>query len=75
MKLFRAYREQAARLSDLNELLAGEGRATALSGARLPVDEVREIFERRAAPFSRASRRRPRHSQPNSTPATICSPR
>ena len=52
LKLFRAYREQAARLSDLNALLAGEGRATALSGARLPVDEVREIFEHRPAHFA-----------------------
>src|SRR5690606_15198629 len=48
-KLFRAYREQAERLTDLNALLAGEGRATTLSAARLPVDEVREVFERRAA--------------------------
>ncbi|WP_394889646.1 short-chain fatty acyl-CoA regulator family protein [Mesorhizobium sp. AaZ16] len=46
IKLFRAYREQAERLSDLSELLAREGRATALLGARLPFDEVREIFER-----------------------------
>lgn len=46
LKLFRAYREQATRLSDLNALLAGEGRATVLSGARLPIDEVRETFER-----------------------------
>ncbi|MBX3584167.1 MAG: DUF2083 domain-containing protein [Rhizobiaceae bacterium] len=46
-KLFRAYREQAERLSDLNVLLAGEGRATSLSAARLPVDEVRDTFERR----------------------------
>lgn len=47
IKLFRAYREQAARLSDLSELLARDGRATALSSARLPIDEVHEIFERR----------------------------
>ncbi|OQM75300.1 helix-turn-helix domain-containing protein [Manganibacter manganicus] len=46
IKLFRAYREQAERLSDLSELLAQEGRATTLSGARLPMDEVREVFER-----------------------------
>ncbi len=52
LKLFRAYREQAERLSDLNALLAGEGRATTLSAARLPVDEVREIFEHRASHFS-----------------------
>ena len=52
IKLFRAYREQADRLSDLSELLAREGRATALSGARLPIDEVREIFERRPNHFA-----------------------
>ncbi len=52
VKLFRAYREQAERLSDLTELLAREGRATAVSGARLPIDEVREVFERRANHFS-----------------------
>ncbi len=50
-KLFRAYREQAERLTDLNALLAGEGRATMLSAARLPVDEVREVFEHRPAHF------------------------
>ncbi|MGB3830979.1 MAG: short-chain fatty acyl-CoA regulator family protein [Mesorhizobium sp.] len=52
IKLFRAYREQAERLSDLNELLAREGRGTAISGARLPVDEVREVFERRPNHFA-----------------------
>ena len=52
IKLFRAYREQAERLSDLSELLAREGRATALSGARLPIDEVREMFERRPNHFA-----------------------
>ena len=52
IKLFRAYREQAERLSDLSELLAHEGRATALSGARLPIDEVREVFERRPNHFA-----------------------
>src|SRR5690606_37861771 len=50
-KLFRAYREQAARLSDLSDLLAQEGRGTALAGARLPVDEVRETLERRPNHF------------------------
>ncbi|HEY6631616.1 MAG TPA: short-chain fatty acyl-CoA regulator family protein [Rhizobiaceae bacterium] len=50
-KLFRAYREQAGRLSDLNALLAGEGKATTLSAARLPVDEVRETFEHRPSHF------------------------
>ena len=52
IKLFRAYREQAERLSDLTELLAREGSATALSGARLPIDEVREVFERRPNHFA-----------------------
>src|SRR5690606_233533 len=47
VKLYRAYREQADRLSDLSALLAREGHATALAGARLPVDEVREAFEGR----------------------------
>src|SRR5690606_2695370 len=36
IKLFRAYREQAERLSDLSALLAREGHATSLSAARLP---------------------------------------
>ncbi|MBN9243645.1 MAG: helix-turn-helix domain-containing protein [Mesorhizobium sp.] len=52
IKLFRAYREQAERLSDLNEMLAREGKGTALSGARLPIDEVRETFERRPSHFA-----------------------
>jgi len=52
LKLFRAYREQAARLSDLNALLAGEGRTAALTSARLPIDEVRDAFERRPWHFS-----------------------
>lgn len=51
LKLFRAYREQAERLSDLNALLAGEGRATMLSAARLPVDELSQVFEHRPAHF------------------------
>ncbi len=48
VKLYRAYREQAARLSDLAELLAREGHETSISGTRLPIDEVREKLERRA---------------------------
>jgi len=52
VKLFRAYREQAERLSDLSELLAREGRTTALSAARLPIDEVHEGFERRPNHFA-----------------------
>ena len=52
LKLFRAYREQAGRLSDLNALLAGEGRTTAALDARVPVDEVRDTFERSPWHFS-----------------------
>ncbi|MBX3598653.1 MAG: XRE family transcriptional regulator [Rhizobiaceae bacterium] len=47
VKLYRAYREQADRLSDLSEIMAREGKATSLSSARLPIDEVREVLERR----------------------------
>lgn len=53
IKLYRAYREQASRLTDLAELLAREGHATSLSGTRLPIDEVRETFERRPNFFAR----------------------
>jgi predicted transcriptional regulator len=52
VKLYRAYREQAARLSGLSELLAREGKATALSAARLPIDEMREVFDRRPNHFA-----------------------
>lgn len=51
LKLYRAYREQTSRLSDLADLLASEGRATAIAGARLPMDEVREALEQRANYF------------------------
>ncbi len=50
VKLYRAYREQASRLSDLTVLMAGEGQAPA-AGARLPSDEVRDVLERRSAYF------------------------
>jgi transcriptional regulator with XRE-family HTH domain len=53
MKLYRAYREQAARLSDLAELLAREGHETSIAGTRLPIDEVRETLERRPNFFAR----------------------
>lgn len=53
VKLYRAYREQAARLTDLAELLAREGHETSISGTRLPVDEVREKLERRANFYAR----------------------
>ncbi len=50
VKLYRAYREQAARLSDFTSLTAGEG-TVPITGARLPADEVRDLFERRSAYF------------------------
>ncbi|MBP1853201.1 helix-turn-helix domain-containing protein [Rhizobium halophytocola] len=52
-KLYRAYKEQAGRLSDLSAILAREGHETALAGTRLPIDEMRAVFERRAFVFSR----------------------
>jgi len=51
IKLYRAYREQAARLSDLTALMVGEGGAPVAPG-RLPLDEVREVLERRSAYFA-----------------------
>lgn len=51
-KLYRAYREQNARLSDLSEMLAREGHATTLSDARMPIDEVRDAFEKRPNHFA-----------------------
>ena len=52
IRLYRAYREQAVRLSDLAELLSREGHQPALTGARLPLDEVRDRLERRANFFA-----------------------
>ena len=52
VKLYRAYREQAARLTDLTEILAREGHETSVAGARLPIDEVREQLERRPNHFA-----------------------
>ena len=52
VKLFRAYREQAERLSDLSDLLAREGKGMAVAAARLPIDEIRETFERRPNHFA-----------------------
>lgn len=53
LKLYRAYREQAARLSDLAELLAREGHQTGMAAARLPADEVRDRLEHRPNFFAR----------------------
>lgn len=52
LKLHRAYREQLDRLSDLSDMLARQGLATTASGARLPYEEVRDLFERRANHFA-----------------------
>lgn len=52
LKLYRAYREQSARLKDLSGMLADRGDLAALSGTWLPVDEVRESFETRPFHFS-----------------------
>ncbi|AJY47122.1 helix-turn-helix domain-containing protein [Martelella endophytica] len=51
IKLYRAYGEQAARLSDLTALLAREGHDTGLASARLPHEEVQTLFSRRPAFF------------------------
>ncbi|CAN7532567.1 short-chain fatty acyl-CoA regulator family protein [Pararhizobium sp. LjRoot235] len=53
LKLYRAYREQSLRLKDLSGLLSGQGHMAALSDARLPMDEVREVFENRPHFFAR----------------------
>ena len=52
LKLYQAYKEQAARLTDLADLLAREGHETNLSSTRLPMDEVREKLERRPNYFA-----------------------
>ncbi|QPC86802.1 ImmA/IrrE family metallo-endopeptidase [Mesorhizobium sp. NBSH29] len=51
IKLFRAYREQATRLTDLSDIMARDGQQAAFAGARLPIDEVRDTFERRPNHF------------------------
>jgi len=51
-KLYRAYKEQAARLTDLAGFLAQSGHETILSAAKLPIDEVRETFAARPNHFS-----------------------
>lgn len=51
-KLYRAYKEQLGRLSDLSDILAREGRQTRMSGTRLPIDEVHEVFETRPNHFA-----------------------
>lgn len=53
IRLYRAYREQAARLSDLAELLAREGRVADVVGPRLPLDEVHDRLQGRPNFFAR----------------------
>lgn len=53
VKLYRAYREQAVRLSDLMTLTTQAGAMPPIGGARLPADEVRDVFESRSAYFPR----------------------
>ncbi len=52
VKLYRAYREGQERLTDLSALLSKDGRTTATSGARLPLDEVQEVLASRANHFA-----------------------
>jgi predicted transcriptional regulator/transcriptional regulator with XRE-family HTH domain len=51
-KLYRAYKEQAARLTDLAGFLAQSGHETVLSAAKLPMDEVREALAARPNHFA-----------------------
>ncbi|TXH80087.1 MAG: XRE family transcriptional regulator [Rhizobium sp.] len=53
IRLYRAYREQAARLSDLAELLSREGRVTDVARPRLPLDEVHDRLQSRPNFFTR----------------------
>src|SRR5690606_1370968 len=53
VKLYRAYREQQQRLSDLSQLLSHEGSEAQLVAARLPLDEVRDVMARRSNHYPR----------------------
>lgn len=53
LKLFRAYREQQKRLTDLSDMMARDGKALTLGPTRLPLDEVREVLARKANYFER----------------------
>lgn len=57
VRLYKAFRESQARLSDLRDLLAREGKETGVLSARLPADEVREKFEARPNHFPRIEER------------------
>ena len=52
VKLYRAYKEQASRMSDISAMLAGEGRVAELPDTRMPMDEVREVLETRPNHFA-----------------------
>lgn len=53
VKLYRAYREQQQRLTDLSQLLSHEGHETSLGATRLPLDEVQDAMARRANYYAR----------------------
>jgi len=48
VKLYRGYRESLDRLSGLSSMMAEEGNDAFVTGARLPVDEMRQAIEQRA---------------------------
>jgi XRE family transcriptional regulator, fatty acid utilization regulator len=50
VKLYRAYRESQTRLSDLSEMISKDGRP-AVTGARLPLDEVQDALAARPNHF------------------------
>lgn len=53
VKLYRAYREQHERLSDLSAMLAQNEDGPQMLGSRLPIDIVRQVFEERPNYFGR----------------------
>ncbi|MGU3398874.1 short-chain fatty acyl-CoA regulator family protein [Brucellaceae bacterium D45D] len=53
VKLYRAYREQQQRLTDLSQLLSHEDGGAELAATRLPLDEVRDAMARRANHYPR----------------------
>lgn len=53
VKLYRAYREQQERLSDLSSMLAKNEGGPQISSSRLPIDIVRQVFEERPNYYGR----------------------
>ena len=45
VKLYRAYREQQGRLSDLSQLMGQAGHTVEAKGKQMPVEIVRSLFE------------------------------